>query len=180
MYGPQVFGAHADLLLQSEEMLEVSHNILVHIVKYEHLDVSSELVVVRACVRWAREHHEGLGDDVISNIRFLSMTPSEFSSVPNSWLTANERTSILAALAASGQFHVAPGLCDIRSARKPLVVCDRNNYTLVNYFALALIIASFAMLVKMVPNVKYGGDLKVLIVAIAAWCVFIKYIWPVL
>lgn len=63
---------------------------------------------------------QALGEDVISNLRFLTLKPSVFAAGPaaQNWLTAEEKSSILKSHSEPDQDKSCGNLCDIKTCRE--------------------------------------------------------------
>lgn len=96
-------------VLQDPSFLEISQETLIKIVEQDGLNVPSELQVINACLRWAKNeaHKQNLPcgfsgtrqilGPVFSLLRFLSLTPTQFAEGPakSDLLTCEEGYSIL-------------------------------------------------------------------------------------
>jgi hypothetical protein len=113
--------------------MDVSNTTLVKIIEQDDLNVSSELQVINACLRWAKQEafkqnlpsdisgtREALGP-VFSLLRFLSLTPTQFAEGPakSDLLSCQEGYSILLNKLSRSELNPLPEhICKERSQRK--------------------------------------------------------------
>ncbi|KAF4517098.1 hypothetical protein B566_EDAN007021 [Ephemera danica] len=94
-------------VLKSASFLLAERSTLLTILKQDDLYITSEIEVFLACIRWARAQQgednlrEVLGPEVLSIIRFLSMTCNEFATVvvPSKVLQLQEERDLMCCIA---------------------------------------------------------------------------------
>jgi hypothetical protein len=121
-------------VLRSPEFLDIQEPTLRTILAQCNLNVSSELIVINACIRWAAQeaHRKGfsvnttglrsaLGPAAFGLLRFLSLTPLQFITGPgeSNLLTSEEGYAILRnIIVKGGKVKLPPGVSPERQSRK--------------------------------------------------------------
>jgi BTB And C-terminal Kelch len=120
---------NSDACLRRERFLSCTQSTLLAMLKLPHLEVSCELQVLLAVVRWAKFQNHGLPLDpfisqrllgpCLQHIRFLALTPTQFSEhvAKSGLLSIEDCLVVLVNLNSPGQMPLPPHLCRDASKR---------------------------------------------------------------